>query len=71
MDFSLTEEQSLLRDSVERFVRDHGTVERHRGLCQSGQAYDAAGWQQFADLGWRCHLAKTMVALVAARSMSW
>ena len=52
MDFSLTEEQGLLRDSVERYVRDHCTVERHRKLCQSGRAYDVAGWQQFADLGW-------------------
>jgi alkylation response protein AidB-like acyl-CoA dehydrogenase len=52
MDFSLSEEQSLLRDSVERYVRDHCTVERHRKLCQSGQAFDATGWRQFADLGW-------------------
>ena len=34
MDFSLTEEQVLLRESVEKYVADHGGVERHRRLSR-------------------------------------
>ncbi len=52
MDFSLSEEQVLLRDSVEKYVLDNCTVERHRALQHSDLGYDAAVWQQFAELGW-------------------
>lgn len=52
MDFSLTEEQVLLRESVEKYVADHGGVERHRKLSKTGLGYDQAAWQSFADLGW-------------------
>ena len=52
MDFSLSEEQVLLRDSVDKYVREHCGVERHRALCTTEQGFDPAAWQQFADLGW-------------------
>ena len=52
MDFSLTEEQVLLRDSVTRFVTDHCDVERHRRLAKTDTGFDAAAWRQFAELGW-------------------
>ncbi|MFT4826478.1 MAG: alkylation response protein AidB-like acyl-CoA dehydrogenase [Halioglobus sp.] len=52
MDFSLSEEQVLLQDSVARFVRDHCDVERHRNLVRDGQPFDHKVWQQFAELGW-------------------
>jgi len=52
MDFSLTEEQTLLQDSVDRFVRDHCGVDRHCNLIEAASAYDPAAWQQFAELGW-------------------
>jgi alkylation response protein AidB-like acyl-CoA dehydrogenase len=51
VDFSLTEEQILLKDSVSRFVADHFTVEQHRKLNADGLAFDTALWQQFAELG--------------------
>lgn len=54
MDFSLSEEQVLLRDSVEKYVRDHCSVERHRALCATEQGFDTAAWRQFAELGWLC-----------------
>ncbi len=54
MDFSLSEEQGLLRDSVARLVADVSDVERHRGLAQSELGFDAAVWQQYAELGWLC-----------------
>ena len=42
----------MLRDSVDKFVSDNCGVERHRHLCTTQLGYDAAQWQQFADLGW-------------------
>jgi alkylation response protein AidB-like acyl-CoA dehydrogenase len=52
VDFSLSEEQALLRDSVDKYVREHGGVERHRALCGTELGFDRAAWQQFAQLGW-------------------
>jgi alkylation response protein AidB-like acyl-CoA dehydrogenase len=52
VDFSLSEEQVLLRDSVSRYVADNCGVERHRALCAKQQGFDTATWQAFAQLGW-------------------
>ena len=52
MDFSLSEEQVLLRDSVDKYVREQCTVERHRALSRTAQGFDNGAWQQFAELGW-------------------
>lgn len=52
MDFSLSEEQILLRDSVEKYVADHCDVARHRALVEQDKGFDPALWQQFAELGW-------------------
>lgn len=52
MDFSLSEEQVLLRASVEKYVADNGTVERHRALSARAPGFDAAAWKTFAELGW-------------------
>ena len=52
MDFSLTDEQVLLRESVEKYVADHGGVDRHRKLSTTDLGYEPAAWQSFAELGW-------------------
>lgn len=52
MDFSLSEEQVLLRDSVDKYVREHCTVERHRRVCCSELGFERSAWEQFAQLGW-------------------
>ena len=52
MDFSLTEEQILLRDSVEKYVLQHCSVARHRAVTMTELGFDDAAWQQFAQLGW-------------------
>lgn len=52
MDFSLSEEQVLLRDSVDKYVSENCGVDRHRALCAAQQGFDQATWQQFAELGW-------------------
>ncbi|MEM9255011.1 MAG: acyl-CoA dehydrogenase family protein [Pseudomonadota bacterium] len=52
MDFSLSEEQVLLRDSVDRFVSERCTVDRLRKLRADPLGFDPAAWRTFAELGW-------------------
>ena len=47
----LSEQQSMLRDSVERYVREHlGPLQRMQRL-QTGRRFNPATWQTFAELG--------------------
>ncbi|AQA19625.1 hypothetical protein BST95_16670 [Halioglobus japonicus] len=52
MDFSLTEEQLLLRESVQKYIQRAGGVERHRTLMAGAEGFDPAAWATFAELGW-------------------
>ena len=52
MDFSLTEEQQLLKDSVDRFVRENYEFEDRRKLAGTGEGYSEVNWKQMAELGW-------------------
>jgi alkylation response protein AidB-like acyl-CoA dehydrogenase len=51
VDFSLTEEQIMLKDSVSRFLADNYSHEQRRALIQE-PALAKKNWAQFADLGW-------------------
>jgi acyl-CoA dehydrogenase len=54
MQFSLTDEQQLLRDSAAAFVRDNSSLRRIRALRDSRDAdgFSRALWKQMAELGW-------------------
>lgn len=52
MDFSLNEEQTLIRDSVARFVAAGFDVTRYREAVKASGPVDAETWGQFAELGW-------------------
>ena len=52
MDFNLTEEQQMLRDGAERFVREQYDFETRRALAKTGGSFNEKNWQQFAELGW-------------------
>ncbi|MHA1537189.1 MAG: acyl-CoA dehydrogenase family protein [Alphaproteobacteria bacterium] len=52
MDTTLTEEQSLLRDSALRFVRNEYDFEARRALSASDDGFSAKHWATFAELGW-------------------
>jgi len=54
MQFSLTDEQQLLRDSAAAFVRDNSSRRRIRALRDSKDAdgFSRALWKQMAELGW-------------------
>lgn len=52
VDFSLSEEQQLLKDSLDRFVREHYSLDQRRKLVASDNGYSKENWAQFAELGW-------------------
>lgn len=52
MDFNLSEEQQMLRDGVERYIRDAYGFEERRHQATTGEGFSREHWQQFADLGW-------------------
>jgi pimeloyl-CoA dehydrogenase small subunit len=52
MDFALSEEQQLLKDSVERFVREEYEFEKRRKLAKSDEGFSRGNWKKMAELGW-------------------
>ena len=51
MDFSLTEEQSMFRDTVERFLRDNYDFSKRRMIMNSELGWSPDTWRGLADLG--------------------
>lgn len=51
MDFNFTDEQQLLADTVQRFVREHYTFEARREILQSDAGWSRDVWQEIAGLG--------------------
>ena len=51
MDFDLTEEQRLLRDSVDRLLADHYAFAERRGYLDEPGGHSRALWGQYAELG--------------------
>jgi alkylation response protein AidB-like acyl-CoA dehydrogenase len=51
MDFSLTEEQQLLEDTVRRFVAKDYAFEKRRAIRDSAEGWSRESWQALADLG--------------------
>lgn len=52
MDFSISEEQSMLADSVSRFIDNDYDFELRQKNAASAEGYSKALWQTFAELGW-------------------
>jgi alkylation response protein AidB-like acyl-CoA dehydrogenase len=52
MDLSLTSEQLLLQDSIEKFISTQYSISERNKFITNDQGYDNRNWQQFADLGW-------------------
>jgi pimeloyl-CoA dehydrogenase small subunit len=51
MDFELSEEQRLLKDSVERLLADRYTFEARKGYMAAPEGYSRELWAQYAELG--------------------
>lgn len=52
MDFDLSDEQKLLRDSAWRFGEEHQVFTAWRARVANGRGFDRAIWSAMADLGW-------------------
>src|SRR5919198_2535676 len=51
MDFDLTEEQRLLRDSVERLLADRYDFDKRRAYLSEPDGWSRALWAQYAEVG--------------------
>ena len=52
MDFSYTEEQQMLQDSVQKFVQNSYDFDTRNTIIASDDGYSLENWQLFAELGW-------------------
>ncbi len=52
MDFTLNEEQQLLKDSVDRFVRENYDLSQRRDLVAKPEGFSRDQWATMAELGW-------------------
>ncbi len=52
MDFSYSEEQQMLQDSVSKFVQQDYDFDSRCKIVDGDTGYSKAHWQLFADLGW-------------------
>ncbi|WP_291869905.1 acyl-CoA dehydrogenase [Bradyrhizobium sp.] len=52
MDLNLSDEQRLLRESVDRFIAETYHADHRRKTAGDPLGYSPAIWKQFADLGW-------------------
>jgi pimeloyl-CoA dehydrogenase small subunit len=51
MDFDLTDEQRLLKDSVDRLIADHYQFEQRKKYLAEPDAWSQGAWKQYAELG--------------------
>src|SRR5438034_6752180 len=51
MDFDFTEEQRLLRDSVDRLLADRYAFDKRRAYLAEPDGWSRALWSQYAELG--------------------
>ena len=52
MTFALTEEQQMLKDSVDRFIAQDYPFDTRRALAAADPGFSPKNWQTFAELGW-------------------
>jgi alkylation response protein AidB-like acyl-CoA dehydrogenase len=53
MDFSITEEQQMLRDTARRFLDDKAPAEVMRSLMETDEGFDPGLWGDIAEQGWQ------------------
>ena len=52
MNFNLSEEQVLIRDSISKFIEDNYGFDQRNKYVAMDNGFSAENWQQFAELGW-------------------
>ena len=53
LSFAFTEEQTALRDTARRFLRDKSDTEKVREDMASDRGFDDALWKEIAQMGWQ------------------
>ena len=51
MDIQLTEEQELLRSSIQRFLREQYDFDERRKIVATDEGWSRKHWSAFAELG--------------------
>src|SRR5437879_13333415 len=51
MDIQLTEEQELLRGSIQRFLREQYDFDERRKIIATDEGWSRKHWKSFAELG--------------------
>ena len=51
MDFELSEERQMLKDTAERFIREQYPIEKRHAATKSEDGFDRALWSEFCELG--------------------
>lgn len=52
MEFSFTDVQAMLKESIEKFIANDYAFERRQGYAASDLGYSPEVWSMFAELGW-------------------
>lgn len=52
MDFSYSEEQQMLQDSVSKFVQRHYGFDTRKEILADPRGFSSENWRVFAELGW-------------------
>jgi len=52
MNFNLSEEQEMIRESIARFVADNYAFDQRNATVALENGFSTENWQQFAELGW-------------------
>ena len=52
MNFNLSEEQTMIQDSIARFVAEGYELDKRNAAVASEHGFSVDNWQQFAELGW-------------------
>ena len=52
MNFEFSEEQTMIKDGVSRFVREQYDFDTRRGIIESDDGISREFWSMFAELGW-------------------
>jgi len=52
MDFSFSEEQGMLQDSVQRFIQNSYTFDARQKMLKTDEGFSRENWSSFAELGW-------------------
>ena len=52
MNFEFSEEQNLLREQAQSFLKDQCSLSAVRAVLDGEQSFDEGLWQQVAAMGW-------------------